>query len=112
MSRVFKDFPTQIVAKAGVQKKFTLDVEVDEIDLSDTSLYVNARFKVWKPDGTLIINKLAAIERGENCVSVTVTAEDNLIKNAGNWQGEVEFSNGTTIIDHTESFGYIIQESY
>lgn len=83
-------------------------------DLSNSTTYATAKFKVWKPDGTLIINGAASYtDRPNGVVSYTLQAADTLITNAGTWDGEVELLNTTpAIVDQTETFTVRIIDSY
>ena len=42
-----------------------------------------------------------------------ISATDSAIANAGNWEGEVElYNNSGVIVEQTESFSFVIEESY
>lgn len=83
-------------------------------DLTNTTTYATAKFKVWKTDGTLIINGAATYtDRPNGVISYTLQAADTLITNAGIWDGEVEMlDNTSTIFDQTETFTVQILDSY
>ena len=83
-------------------------------DHSNTTTYATGKWKVWKPDGTLQINgALTFTTRASGIVSYALSATDTAIAKAGVWEGEVELldSNGN-ISEQTESFTFIIEESY
>jgi len=83
-------------------------------DLSNTTTYATCTWKVWKPDGTLIINASGSFtNRSSGQVSYSLTAADTVIANAGNWEGEVEFFNSSSVLsDISETFNFNILESY
>jgi hypothetical protein len=82
--------------------------------LSNSTTYATGRWKVWKPDGTLIINGAIAFDdRGNGVISYTLTTANTVIANAGVWEGEVELldSDGN-VSEQTSTFNFIIEESY
>jgi len=83
-------------------------------NLSDTGTYTSGLWKVWKPNGTLIINGAIAFDdRTNGIISYPLTANDTLIANAGNWEGEVELKNSSGVmVEQTQSFNFTIEESY
>ena len=70
--------------------------------------------KVWKPNGTLIINgNIVYTTRASGLVSYTLTSKDTAIGNAGNWAGEVELTDSSgAISEQTKTFNFVIEESY
>ena len=108
-SRIFTDHSATINVKQNETKQLVLLLD-SVIDLTDSNVYVEGRLKVWKPDGTILISQPVIILRNTNSVQVNVTAEDNSIP--GNWAGEIEFTNGTIITDHSFTFNYNILESF
>ena len=83
-------------------------------DLSNTTTYATGKWKVWKPDGTLLINgDLSFTTRSQGIVQYALSATDTAIANAGIWAGEVELkdSNGA-ISEQTQTFQFIMEESY
>ena len=83
-------------------------------NLSNTVTYSTGVWKVWKPDGTLIINgAITYSDRANGKVSYALSATDTAVANAGNWEGEVELKNSSgTMIEQTQSFNFTIEESY
>ena len=82
--------------------------------LANTITYATGKWKVWKPDGTLVIDgTITFTTRASGLVSYALTATDTAIANAGRWEGEVELkdSNGD-ISEQTKSFTFMIEESY
>lgn len=103
----------------------TLYVVVKDYDglsknLTDTDLYATAKWKVWKPDGTLLINGNADFyDRGQGIVSYdlvsldTLPANQNSPRKAGVWEGEVEiYDSLNNLVEQTNTFNFIIEESY
>ena len=46
-------------------------------------------------------------------MTYSLSATDTAIANAGNWEGEVElYNNSGVIVEQTESFSFVIEESY
>ena len=82
-------------------------------NLTSTTLYATGVFKVWKPDGTLIINgAITFTTRAVGLVSYTLSATDSAASNAGVWEGEVEILNDTPIMEEqTDTFTVIIENS-
>ena len=103
--------------KAG--SRATLELTINDStgsakSLTDTVTYSTGNWKVWKPDGTLIINGAVTYDnRAGGIVIYALTADDTVIANAGNWEGEVELKNsGGTIVEQTQTFSFVIEESY
>tara|TARA_Y100000590_G_scaffold469655_1_gene658915 strand:+ start:2298 stop:2651 length:354 start_codon:yes stop_codon:yes gene_type:complete len=82
--------------------------------LADTSLYASATWKVWKPDGTLIINGACTFsDRASGEIAYALSATDTAVANAGNWEGEVEIKNSSSVMtEQSKTFNFIIEESY
>ena len=83
-------------------------------NLSNTTTYATGKWKVWKTDGTLLINgDLIFDDRSNGEVSYALSATDATNSKAGRWEGEVELldTNGA-ISEQTESFSFSIEESY
>ena len=108
---------TEFRIKAG--SRATLQLTVADSagtgkDLSNTTTYATGKWKVWQPNGTLIIDgNIVYTTRASGVVSYVLTAADTAIANAGIWAGEVELkdSNGN-ISDQTQTFQFILEESY
>jgi len=108
---------TQFRVKAG--SRATLQLTVADStgvgkDLSNTTTYASGKWKVWKPNGTLIIDgTISFTTRSSGIVQYTLSASDTVIANAGIWAGEVELkdSNGS-ISEQTQTFQFIMEESY
>lgn len=83
-------------------------------DISDTTSYNTAHWKVWKPDGTLIINGSCSFgNRTLGQITYKLQSADTVIANVGTWDGEVEiYDNTGAISDQTETFTFVIDDSY
>tara|TARA_R100001530_G_scaffold96836_1_gene67265 strand:- start:192 stop:548 length:357 start_codon:yes stop_codon:yes gene_type:complete len=108
---------TQFRVKAG--SRATLQLTVADSsgsgkDLSNTTTYATGKWKVWKPDGTLLIDGvLSFTTRASGIVQYTLSATDTVIANAGIWAGEVELKdNSGNISEQTQTFQFIMEESY
>ena len=108
---------TEYRVKAGSRATLSLtitDSAGTAKSLTDTVTYASGSWKVWKPDGILIINgAITYDDRANGIIIYALTANDTLITNAGIWEGEVELkdSNGD-ISEQTKSFTFMIEESY
>ena len=108
---------TEYRVKSG--SRATLELTIQDSagtakSLSNTVTYSTGVWKVWKPDGTLIINgAITYSDRANGKVSYALSAADTAVANAGIWAGEVELkdSNGD-ISEQTETFQFILEESY
>ena len=108
---------TSFTVKAG--STATLQITVKDAsgtakNLSNTVTYNSGKWKVWKPDGTLLLEgAITFTDRANGVVSYTLGASDVTNAKAGIWEGEIELrdsSNG--ISEQTQSFNFIIEESY
>lgn len=103
--------------KAGAKSVLTLTIKDDDgvvRNLNDTITYSTGKWKVWKPNGTLIINgDITYSNRPNGIVSYQLTTTDTVVSNAGVWEGEIELYNSSNqITDQTKSFKFVIEESY
>jgi hypothetical protein len=85
-----------------------------KLDLSNTVTFATGKWKVWKPNGTLLINgDIVYTTRASGIISYTLTSSDTATANAGNWSGEVEMLNSSgAISEQTKTFNFTIEESY
>jgi hypothetical protein len=83
-------------------------------DLSNTVTFNGGKWKVWKPDGTLLINgNITYVTRASGIVSYRLTSNDTVTANAGVWEGEIELLDSSVeISEQTKTFNFIIEESY
>jgi hypothetical protein len=103
--------------KAGATSTLIMNVTTSSgtaKNMSSTSTYATAKWKVWQPDGTLIIDGAATYsDRASGKISYTLTSANTAIANAGVWEGEIEFLNSAgQISDQSETFNFTIEESY
>ena len=108
---------TEYRVKAGSRATLSLtitDSSGTAKSLTDTVTYASGNWKVWKRDGTLIINgAITYDDRANGVIIYALTANDTLVANAGNWEGEVELKNSSgTMIEQTQTFSFVIEESY
>lgn len=84
------------------------------INLSNTTTYSTGKWKVWKPDGTLLINGTVVFtDRPNGVITYTLVANDTLAANAGVWEGEIELKDTDgTITEQSKTFNFVIEESY
>ena len=117
MSADMQGRATEFKVKAGSRATLQLTVATSSgtaKDLSNATTYATGKWKVWKPDGTLVINgTLTFTTRASGLVSYALTALDTAIANAGRWEGEVELKDANgDISEQTKSFTFMIEESY
>ena len=107
------EFSVNVGSRATVYVNI-LDAAGTGKGLTDTSLYATATWKVWKPDGTLIINGSCTFsDRDAGEIAYALTATDTALANAGNWEGEVEIKNSSGVMtEQSKTFNFIIEESY
>jgi len=108
---------TEFRVKAGSRSILQLTVADSSgtgKDLSNTTTYATGKWKVWKPDGTLIIDgNISYTTRATGIVQYTLSAADTAIANAGIWAGEVELKDTSNVIsEQTQTFQFILEESY
>ena len=117
MSMFMRKRNIEYIVKVGSKKTVSLTLADDTgtaIDLSSTSTYNTGKWKVWKPDGTLIIDGvLSFITRSSGLVGYNLTAANTAIANAGVWEGEVEILNDDPAVEiQSNTFTFTIEESY
>ena len=108
---------TEYRVKAGSVAYLTLTVTDSSgtaKSLTDDNTYATGKWKVWQPDGTLLINgDITYFSRATGVVSYQLTISDTVIANAGVWEGEVELVNSSgNMSEQTKSFNFIIEDSY
>lgn len=108
---------TEFRIKVGSTATLALTI-TDDIgtvrDLSNTVTYSTGVWKVWKPDGTLLINSaIVFTTRSSGLISYTLVPANTVIANAGIWEGEVEIYDSDGVIsEQTKTFNFVIEESY
>ena len=108
---------TEYRVKSG--SRATLELTIQDSSgtaksLANTVTYSTGVWKVWKPDGTIIINgAITYSDRDNGKVTYALSAADTVVANAGNWEGEVELLNSAGVMsEQTKSFNFTIEESY
>ena len=108
---------TEYRVKSG--SRATLELTIQDSagtakSLANTVTYSTGFWKVWKTDGTLIINgAITYSDRANGKITYALSATDTAIANAGNWEGEVELLNSAGVMsEQTKSFNFTIEESY
>ena len=83
-------------------------------DLSNSTTFHSGKWKVWQPDGTLLVDKSIVYgTRSSGIVTVTFGHEEITAAKAGIWAGEVELRNTSDVIsEQTQTFNFTIEESY
>ena len=83
-------------------------------DLTNTTTFHSGKWKVWKPDGTLLIDHNIVYDtRSSGIVRVTFGEGHITAAKAGIWAGEVELKNASNVIsEQTQTFNFTIEESY
>jgi hypothetical protein len=117
MSMNLKGRNIEFIVKVGARSNVVINIAESSgvaKNLSDTSTYATAKWKVWQPDGTMLINGTASYSnRSTGEISYTLSSADTVIANAGIWEGEVELLNSSGIMtEQSETFNFTIEESY
>ena len=117
MSMNLKGRNIEFIVKAGSRSSVVLNItDASGVakNLSDTSTYATAKWKVWQPDGTILINGDATYsDRSTGEISYILSATDTVIANAGIWEGEIELLNTSGIMtEQSETFNFTIEDSY
>lgn len=102
---------------AGTTKSFEITIEdpfTGEIKpLTDTTVYDSFRFKIIKPDKTVIATITGSyLDRPNGLVGWTVDDDIATNDNAGNWIGELEFLNNLSEVVDQQMINFNILESY
>ena len=114
-----EDFGTEFRVTAGTTK--TLELTIIDPDtgqaksLSDTGVYATGVVKIYEPDGTLKGTTMTVnfTDRSNGVITFTISGTDQATNaNAGNWIGEVEFSNTTPVKIDQQKFNMVIVESF
>ena len=107
------EFRVKVGSRPTLQLTITDDAGTAK-NLSNTVTYATGRWKVWKPDGTLIINgNITYTTRASGIVTYTLVTSDTVIANAGIWSGEIELLDSSGgVSEQTKTFNFVIEESY
>ncbi len=117
MSMFMRKRDIEFVEKVGSRRTLTLTLTDDTgtvIDMSSATSYNSGKWKVWKPDGTLLIDgTLSFVTRSAGLVSYALTAANTVIANAGVWEGEVEILDDSAVMTvQSSTFTFTLLESY
>lgn len=108
---------TGYIVKVGSRAVLTMNI-IDSSNstksLQDNITYATGFWKVWKPDGTLIINGAITFnDRPNGQISYRLQTSDVTADKAGIWEGEVEIFDGDgEMSEQTKTFNFTIEESY
>ncbi len=107
----------EYIVKVGARSQLVMNIKDSAgvaKDLTDTNTYSTARWKVWQPDGTLLIDGAATYAtRATGEITYDLLDADTVVANAGIWEGEVEMLNISAVIsEQSETFNFTIEESY
>ena len=117
MSMFMRKRDIEFVEKVGSRRTVSLTLTDDTgtvINLSSTTSYNSGKWKVWKPNGTLLIDGVVTFaNRSTGLISYDLTAANTVIANAGVWEGEVElFDDASVMAVQSSTFTFTILESY
>ena len=103
------EFRVKVGSKPTLQLTITDDAGTAK-NLSNTVTYNTGKWKVWKPDGTLVINgNITYATRASGIVTYTLVTSDTVIANAGNWSGEIELLDSSGgISEQTKTFNFVL----
>lgn len=102
------------VGDVNVVSAKIVNVDNSTKDLSNTTTYSTAKWKVWKPDGTLLMNgAMTYNDRPNGVVTYNLQTSDTVAANVGVWDGEVElYDNSGALSEQTETFSVWIIDSF
>ena len=117
MSMFMRKRNIEFIVKVGSKKTVSLTLADDTgtaLDLTSTATYNTGKWKVWKPDGTLLINgSVVFLDRTNGIISYDLVTADTVTANAGVWEGEVEILNDDPAVEiQSNTFTFTIEESY
>lgn len=118
MSTNREDFGVTLEITAGTTKQFEVTITDPDtnqaVDMQDTAVYNSGSVKIYQPDGTLITSGVGVsfTDRANGIVTFTILAAVAVNANAGNWIGEIEFSNQTPTVIDQQKFNFNIIESF
>ena len=117
MSMNLKGRNIEFIVKVGARSNVVINIADSSgvaKNLSDTATYATAKWKVWQPDGKILINGTASYSnRATGEITYLLVSADTVIAKAGIWEGEVELLNSSGIMtEQSETFNFTIEESY
>jgi hypothetical protein len=119
MSTRRQDFGITFTVNVGTTKSLQLTILDPDTglakDLSSVTLYAGSTVKIYKPDGTQIGATINATfsnrTNGVMIFTVSGTSQSTLA-NAGNWIGEIIFTNNGGLTVDQQQFGIDIKQSF
>lgn len=114
-----QDFGVTFTVNVGTTKSLQLTILDPDTglakDLTSTTVYAGSTVKIYKPDGTQIGNTINATfsDRANGIMIFTVSGTSQAtLANAGNWIGEIAFTNnGGQTVDQ-QQFNIDIKQSF
>ena len=119
MSTRRQDFGITFTVNVGTTKSLQLTILDPDTglakDLSSVTLYAGSTVKIYKPDGTQIGATINATfsSRANGVMIFTVSGtSQSTLANAGNWIGEIIFTNNGGLTVDQQQFGIDIKQSF
>lgn len=119
MSTRRQDFGVTFTVNVGTTKSLQLTILDPDTglakDLSSTSLYASSTVKIYKPDGTQVGATINATfsNRSNGIMLFTVSGTSQAtLANAGNWIGEIAFTNNGGLTVDQQQFNIDIKQSF
>jgi len=119
MSTRRQDFGVTFTVNVGTTKSLQLTILDPDTglakDLSSNTLYAGSTVKIYKPDGTQIGATINATfsNRSNGIMLFTVSGTSQAtLANAGNWIGEIAFTNNGGLTVDQQQFNIDIKQSF
>ncbi len=119
MSTRRQDFGVTFTVNVGTTKSLQLTILDPDTglakDLSSNTLYAGSTVKIYKPDGTQIGATINATfsNRANGIMLFTVSGTSQAtLANAGNWIGEIIFTNNGGLTVDQQQFNIDIKQSF
>ena len=119
MSTRRQDFGVTFTVNVGTTKSLQLTILDPDTglakDLSSNTLYAGSTVKIYKPDGTQVGATINATfsNRSNGIMLFTVSGTSQAtLANAGNWIGEIAFTNNGGLTVDQQQFNIDIKQSF
>lgn len=119
MSTRRQDFGVTFTVNVGTTKSLQLTILDPDTglakDLSSNTVYAGSTVKIYKPDGTQIGATINATfsNRANGIMLFTVSGTSQAtLANAGNWIGEIAFTNNGGLTVDQQQFNIDIKQSF
>ena len=119
MSTRRQDFGVTFTVNVGTTKSLQLTILDPDTglakDLSSNTVYAGSTVKIYKPDGTQIGATINATfsNRSNGIMLFTVSGTSQAtLANAGNWIGEIAFTNNGGLTVDQQQFNIDIKQSF